>query len=377
MMKSSHVKERMRMAVLLVFCALALPGCNLVSEKLDPGSKEEPGKVVVEVPDPNNPKTPNDGPIEWTPGTSGYYLIELWGASGWNPASDPLNQYGGKGAYVCGILELTPEEVEEGKTVAVEIAHVATSTSNGRGGSGGGGSNDSHVPHDPWSATGVEEGGGGGSSDVRWGGDTLYDRILVAAGGGGANDTSKVNEPGVAPATYGVSYLPPFWKGGPGGTFNGGNSDSQTAPGLGASQTAGGAGGILNSQPGTFGLGGSYVGVAESSGGGGGGYWGGGSGGQRYFNGGGGGGSSFISGYPGCVAITGLNNTAPRSGEEGSVEKATHYSGKVFIQTLDIMGKTYTSEMIAGNEEMPAPKGGTETGHSGDGAVKITYLGEN
>jgi hypothetical protein len=41
------------------------------------------------------------------------------------------------------------------------------------------------------------------------------------------------------------------------------------------------------------------------------------------------------------------------------------------------MGKTYTSEMIAGNGEMPAPRDETEIGHSGDGAVKITYLGEN
>ena len=32
--------------------------------------------------------------------------------------------------------------------------------------------------------------------------------------------------------------------------------------------------------------------------------------------------------------------------------------------------------MIAGNETMPSPNGGTEVGHSGNGYARITYLGK-
>jgi hypothetical protein len=208
----------------------------------------------------------------------------------------------------------------------------------------------------------------------------LQDRIIVAAGGGGANDTSKV---GPHP---GINDAPKFWKGGYGGALTGGKSDAwahnatdtnrRADPGYGATQTAGGTGGSIAGGTGKFGLGGSYTGLQESTGGGGGGYWGGGSGGQLYWNGGGGGGSSFISGYAGCVAILSVSNLNPRSGADNSVEKATHYSGKVFIPTLTRTGKTYTTTMIAGNAEMPAPAGGTEIGHSGDGYARITYLGK-
>ena len=71
-------------------------------------------------------------------------------------------------------------------------------------------------------------------------------------------------------------------------------------------------------------------------------------------------GSCFISGYSGCDAI-----------KESSTENAIvhtgqpiHYSGLVFTDT----------EMIDGQSPMPSPKGGTETGHSGDGACIITQL---
>ena len=72
------------------------------------------------------------------------------------------------------------------------------------------------------------------------------------------------------------------------------------------------------------------------------------------------GGSSFISGYTGCDAI-----------DESSIEdnivhtgQSNHYSGKVFTNPV----------MIAGNASMPKPKGGTETGHSGDGYCIISWI---
>jgi hypothetical protein len=363
------------MLALIAFCLVMLSGCDTIMDVFNKfNEKNKKSEPVVDVPKPGEP-------VEWTPTTSGYYLVELWGAEGWNPppSVDPDNQYGGRGAYVRGILELTPEEVEDGIVLTVEVAQVGGSSGNGQGGTGGGGSNASSGASDAWSATGIHEGGGGGASDIRWGGNTLHDRIIVAAGGGGANDTSKCGS-SVFPAT-----LPPFWKGGYGGALTGGDSNAWvtgdcpngdvSAPGYGATQTAGGKGGAIDGGAGAFGKGGSYGGIMESSGAGGGGYWGGGSGGQLHYNGGGGGGSSFISGYAGCVAIASPTSTAPRT-DADPVKKATHYSGKVFIQMLRVEKETYTTTMIAGDEEMPAPGGGREIGHSGDGYARITYLGK-
>jgi hypothetical protein len=148
---------------------------------------------------------------------------------------------------------------------------------------------------------------GGGASDVRRGGDTLPDRIIVAAGGGGA---------GQATLTYGADY------GGDGGGLTGkagggGGSNGQNgAGGAGGTQSAGGSGGGGGGSgyyrggdggSGTLGLGGdggnSHCVSAGGGGGGGGGYYGGGGGGSgalRFYcyqpsqGGGGGGGSSYV-----------------------------------------------------------------------------------
>ena len=71
-------------------------------------------------------------------------------------------------------------------------------------------------------------------------------------------------------------------------------------------------------------------------------------------------GSCFISGHPGCDAIkeSSTENAIVHTGQPN------HYSGLVFTDT----------EMIDGQSPMPSPKGGTETGHSGDGACIITQL---
>ncbi len=154
---------------------------------------------------------------------------------------------------------------------------------------------------------------GGGASDVRTGGDTLPDRIIVAAGGGGA---------GGAIYTYGYGY------GGDGGGLKGlsggggGGSSGSGEGGGGGTQRKGGSGGAgaqncntsqRNGQPGTdgtLGVGGNggngyyFYYPSGGGGGGGGGYYGGGGGGGGdvalscgfYFGqgGGGGGGSSYV-----------------------------------------------------------------------------------
>ena len=71
------------------------------------------------------------------------------------------------------------------------------------------------------------------------------------------------------------------------------------------------------------------------------------------------GGSGFISGHAGCNAIN-QNSTSTKITHTG---QPNHYSGYVFTNTV----------MKAGNESMPSPTGGTETGHSGNGYCKITW----
>ena len=71
------------------------------------------------------------------------------------------------------------------------------------------------------------------------------------------------------------------------------------------------------------------------------------------------GGSSFISGHTGCNAIS-SSSTSSNIIHTG---QPNHYSGYVFTNTV----------MKAGNEVMPSPTGGTETGHSGNGYCKITW----
>jgi hypothetical protein len=106
----------------------------------------------------------------------------------------------------------------------------------------------------------------------------------------------------------------------------------------------------------------SYYGKeAYAASGGGGGYYGGGHGthpGSSWP--GGGGGSSFISGYSGCNAIA-ASSTASNIVHTG---QPNHYSGYVFTDM----------QMLDGNTAMPSPTDGTETGHTGNGYAKITYI---
>ena len=170
--------------------------------------------------------------------------------------------------------------------------------------------------------------GGGGATDFRLTSGEWYDfeslksRIMVAAGGGGARYSG-----------YGGALI-----GGAG--YASDPEIPQNADGKGGTQTQ------------------YYFGYAtRSTSIAGNGYYSGQSGQGRNA----GGGSSFISGYPGCIAIdkeSTVNNII-------TTESPNHYSGKIFSD----------SEMIAGNTTMPSPSGSTETGHSGNGYARITYIG--
>lgn len=198
---------------------------------------------------------------------SGVYSINVdaRGAAGGTASSGN----GGFGGRVQATLAVTPGQVLN--------IYVGGTTSAATGGYNGGGN-----------ASNSSMRGGGGATDIRTGGTSLADRILVAAGGGGAGSNCGSND-----------------HGGNGGGLTGADGwqcNTQTSyVGLGGSQTAGGLLGQNFGQGcatnGSLGVGGN--GACTYGGGGGGGYYGGGGGGY----GGGGGGSSFVT-NTGSSAIT-------------------------------------------------------------------------
>lgn len=157
---------------------------------------------------------------------------------------------------------------------------------------------------------GNNRGDGGGASDIRVQTDSLYARIIVAGAGGGSGNGA---------GGYG------------GGSTGGGQS------GASGTQTAGGTG----DRSGAFGVGGSF-GTARYNGGGGGGWYGG-----------------------------GANNNSTGGGS-GYVLTASSYKPSGYL-----LGAEYylsNAQTIAGNQSFPAPGGGTETGHSGNGYARITLV---
>ena len=136
--------------------------------------------------------------------------------------------------------------------------------------------------------------GGGGASDIRIGGTTLEDRVLVAGGGGGGGGASCNNASAVGGNGGGLVGLPGASSGCAGGV--GGGGGTQTAGGSATSPATDGAFGL-------GGTGGVPVNFTTKGGGGGGGWYGGGGG----ENGGGGGGGSG-HGPPGTTFQTGVQS---------------------------------------------------------------------
>jgi hypothetical protein len=219
------------------------------------------------------------------------------------------NEVGARGGRVYAILPVKP-----GETLAVFVGGNGHGMTGGYNGGGSGAANS-------YQCDGF---GGGGASDVRRGGKTLADRILVAAGGGGHG--AGFNEGGGAGEGGGTV----------GGSGGGGGSGDSGGGGVGGTQSSGGRGGYGGSgsdvkgghgHGGKFGAGGSGgaggVDVSGSGygcggGGGGGGYFGGG--------GGGGGGSDYISGSSGGGGAGGSSYAEPAAREFrtwGGWQKAT------------------------------------------------------
>ena len=218
--------------------------------------------------------------------------VECWGASG-GDGNNLSQQPGGGGGYAAGTLSVTP-----GETLSLFVGGEGTRSNISpiAGGFNGGGEayNYGNVS---WYCA-----GGGGATDVRVGGTTLEDRVLVAGGGGGGGGSGS--------HAYGG--------GGDGGGIVGdngfdtefGNDPYGDRHGKGGSQSAGGPGGTSESpggSDGVFGIGGdASIGSNALASGGGGGYYGGGGG--SYHGGAGGGGSSYVGGVTDAVTISGVNS---------------------------------------------------------------------
>lgn len=201
---------------------------------------------------------------------------------------------GGDGGRVMADLSVMP-----GEKIAVYVGGEGSGSKGGFNGGGQGGTGPG--------STGYGN-GGGGASDLRFGGNTLHHRELVAAGGGGTGgEAGYGGEGGAGGSRTGASGLT---GGGPSGGGGGG--------GTGGTQQSGGTGGVAGygyynygaiGNSGSLGVGGAGGAgciriFCEGGGGGGagGGYYGGGGGGsgaatnQSYYGGGGGGGggSSYV-----------------------------------------------------------------------------------
>ena len=221
----------------------------------------------------------------------------------------PNNGYqGGKGGYSVGILTLS----------SLTTLNVYVGEQGGPCGNGGGCAPSIFNGGGPALRWG---GGGGGATDIRVAGTSLYHRVIVAGGGGGGYGGTNAADGGVG-----------------GGDKGGASSVVNTL----ATQIGGASFGTGEGAP-----------SGGSSGGAGGGGWYGGYAAVTYY-GTGGGGSGWI--YT-ANSYTTWKNGNPTDANKYSLT-SSHYLAN--------------AQTIAGSASMPAPKGGTETGHTGNGYVRIT-----
>ena len=264
---------------------------------------------------------------------TGYYKFEVWGAEGGYRSSQ---SYSGKGGYSAGTIKLNAGDklyVYTGGQGGATTCSTKTSSICAGGFNGGG-----YRYNYP---------GGGGASDIRINEDSLLARVIVAGGGGSDGATTKTGMYGGG--TSGGAATQSYGSYGYGGTQTG---FTTTVTALTTQPTTNSS----SNYPGGFGFGG--FGVYQSSGyaGAGGGGWYGGCGSVPDGSGdddrGGGGGSGFV--------YTGQSVTVP----SGSTYKITSQ----YAMT--------STTLAAGNTSFTSPAGASETGHTGNGYARITYLGK-
>ncbi len=266
---------------------------------------------------------------------AGYYRLEVWGAEGGYRSS---SIYSGKGGYSYGTVYL------EKDTMLYIYA----------GGSGNSGTCSNSICTGGFNGGGYRHTykGGGGASDVRIGSDDYYSRVIVAGGGGSDGASTKKGQYGGG-ETGGSSsedYSSVRGSGGKGGTqtYSGYSTsytiETQTTTGLNSSK--------LENYAGGFGFGGGGVSYRNGYGGAGGGGWYGGSGNVPDSSSdndrGGGGGSGFV-----------YTSTTPST---------TLPSGYKLTDKYQLT----SAATIGGYKSFNSPSGSQETGHTGNGYVRIT-----
>ena len=260
----------------------------------------------------------------YSPGCSGYFKLETWGAQGGTYNS---TYYGGYGSYSTGIFYLVKD-----KKYFINVGGSTTTTSGGYNGGGGAINSDSR---------GSAFGGGGATSIATV--DSLLknlssnqDSILIVAGGGGgaANFSGEYTYAGSAGGYLGVSASGMYPRCGTGG--------SQSAAGM-ANGTSVSAGG--------FGYGGTGTGSYSSAGGGGG-----------YYGGGGG------NTYPGAGSAAGGGGSGYIGDLESSSVFTKHMTCYNCATSTDASTMTNTTTNVSSTATSDYAK-------SGNGYARITYLG--
>lgn len=272
----------------------------------------------------------------------GRYKLECWGAQGGNSnQSNGTYGNGGKGGYSTGILN-----VSTNTTIYITVGGqgqngvLNTRTAGGFNGGGVGyGTNNFGVG-----------GGGGGASDISLMSpvfshssyfinnirdtNSLLSRIIVAGGGGSAGYDVSNNA-----ANGGAG----------GGTTGQDGLSNRVYHGTGGKQTTFGTGGSSEesnrySVQAKFGCGASASNSTDVAPGGGGGWYGGG---------------------------LHCDSAGGGSGYVYTPTTASNYPSGCLLNSAYYLSNAQT---IAGNQSFPSPTGGTETGHSGNGYVRITKL---
>ena len=246
----------------------------------------------------------------------GKYILECWGAQGGSYSS----YNGGAGGYSIGTITLSQRTnlyIYVGGQPATQTSTGATS-----GGFNGGGAGCSRTYN--YSTYGQ---GGGGASDIRIGQDSFYARVIVAGGGGGSSSEDSFTT-----------------------KYGGGISGGSPVSGYGATQTSAGTNGL-------FGQGGA----ATTSG-------------TNYNYGSGGGGGGFYGGGACSSYSDSTNYRTYNGGGSGYVytsNTASNYPSGCLLNSSYYLTNAQT---ISGNQNFQSPTGDTETGHVGNGYVKITKL---
>lgn len=280
------------------------------------------------------------GSVQTATLTPGRYKLECWGAQGGNSnQSNGTYGNGGKGGYSTGILN-----VSTNTTIYITVGGqgqngvLNTRTAGGFNGGGDGyGTNNSG-------------GGGGGASDISLTSpvfshssyfinnirdtNSLLSRIIVAGGGGSAGYDVSNNA-----ANGGAG----------GGTTGQDGLSNRVYHGTGGKQTTFGTGGSSEepnrySVQAKFGCGASASNSTDVAPGGGGGWYGGG---------------------------LHCDSAGGGSGYVYTPTTASNYPSGCLLNSAYYLSNAQT---IAGNQSFSSPTGGTETGHSGNGYVRITKL---